>query len=462
MAKYSPISGFPEWTPGQRRLEQQIMHSLRHVFECSGFAPLETRSVEPLSVLLSKGDDKEIYVLKRLHDDESAPKSAEKEQLGLHFDLTVPFARYVVEHQHLLQFPFKRYQMQKSWRGERPQEGRFREFYQCDIDLIGSGKLDVAADAEMAITLGNALKALPVPPIDLSINNRKVLQGFYKGLGIIEDQMVADTLRIVDKIAKIGPDGVAGQLQESLGISDNAIEKILSLATINSARMLGDTTFEKAKAALNQAQGLDVTHDLFLEGLAELEQVLQLTQGIVDIHVDLSIARGLDYYTATVYEGTLRGHEHIGAVCAGGRYDNLIAGGKTAYPGVGVSIGLTRILGYLFGRDLIEVQAQSPTQVMIILNDEDSRSKAFQVAHKLRERHIAVEVYHTTHNFGKQLKAIQKRNIPYVLFIEKSDSASVPTAYAIKTMATGEQVTIDIDQWLPAESYDQVSFKTHF
>ena len=448
MAKTTALSGFPEWTPGQRRLEQFLMQGLQKVFESGGFAPLETRSVEPLSVLLSKGDDKEIYVLNRLHDD---PKdnNKTKEQLGLHFDLTVPFARYVVEHQHLLNFPFKRYQMQKSWRGERPQEGRFREFYQCDIDLIGSGQLDISADAEMVILLHQAVNSLPIPKIQLCMNNRKALQGFYLGLGVAEDQLSA-VLRVVDKILKIGADEVANQLTTDLGLNSLQVEKILALIAIPRGKNTND-----ALQALEAAKALGVEHELFLEGIQELSTILNLTEGMANILVDFSIARGLDYYTGSVFEGYMIGHEHIGAVCAGGRYDNLASGGRTAYPGVGVSIGLTRILGYLFGRDLLSVSKQTPTQVMVMLNDESSRRQAFKVAYTLRHRGVSTEVYHAPHKFVKQLKAIEKRQIPYALFVEED-------GYSVKNLANGEQFPIDIDQWLPDAEYIELAYETNF
>lgn len=442
MAKFSPISGFPEWTPGQKMLEQELMAKIAAEFELAGFAPIETRAVEPLSVLTNKGDDKEIYLLNRLHDnaDQSKEKSKEKEQLGLHFDLTVPFARYVVEHQHLLSFPFKRYQIQKVWRGERPQEGRFREFYQCDIDMVGAETLDVSADAEMAGVMLKVMRKLPLPQAILRINNRKVLQGFYQGLGI---DRLTDTLRIVDKLAKIGPEAVADLLKEELGIDDKAVELILSLAKLQG----GAEVIEQAKA-------LGVEHELMTEGLEELSQVLALTEHLGGIEVDFSIARGLDYYTGTVYETTLVGHEHIGAVCSGGRYDNLAAGGKVPYPGVGISLGITRLLGYMFGRKLIEVETQSPTQVMILLNDAETRVKSFEVAERLRARGISADVYHTTQNFGKQLKGIQKRAIPYALFIEED-------GYAVKELATGEQSKIDLDTWQPAPR-ERVQYKCNF
>lgn len=445
MAKYSPISGFPEWTPGQKMLEQELMAQVAHQFEMSGFAPIETRAVEPLSVLTNKGDDKEIYLLTRMQDisaqDTAQGTAKEKEVLGLHFDLTVPFARYVVEHQHLLSFPFKRYQIQKVWRGERPQEGRFREFYQCDIDVVGAQTLDVSADAEMASVMLKALRSLPIPPVVLRVNNRKALQGFYQGLGI---ERLSDTLRIVDKLAKIGPDAVGDLLKTELSIADDAVQKILSLAGLRGG-----------VEVIDQASDLGVQHELFDEGLRELRQVLALTAHIGGIEVDFSIARGLDYYTGTVYEGSLQGHEHIGSVCSGGRYDNLASGGKVPYPGVGASIGLTRLLGYLFGRNLLEVTSQTPVQVMIVLNDLEARLEAFKVADTLRARGISTDVYHTNQNFGKQLKGIQKRGIPYALFIEE-------TGFAVKTLATGVQETIDIQTWMPGENISRVRFETHF
>lgn len=443
MAKYSPISGFPEWTPGQKMLEQELMATLSRQFELAGFAPIETRAVEPLSVLTNKGDDKEIYLLSRLQDavDGTDNKSkSEKEALGLHFDLTVPFARYVVEHQHVLNFPFKRYQIQKVWRGERPQEGRYREFYQCDIDVVGAQTLDVTADAEMASVMLKALRSLPVPEVVLKINNRKALQGFYQGLGI---DRLTDTLRIVDKLAKIGPDGVSDLLRSELALNDESVQLILDLASLRGG-----------VEVLEQAKQLGVEHPLLSEGLKELETVMAMTGHLNGVEVDFSIARGLDYYTGTVYEGVLLGHEHIGAVCSGGRYEDLASGGKVPYPGVGASIGLTRLLGYLFGRELLEVQSHSPVQVMVLLNDGDARQAAFAAAERLRNRGISTDVYHVAQSYGKQLKGIQKRQIPYALFVEDS-------GFSVKALSTGVQETIDIQTWEP-EQLPRVRFKARY
>lgn len=428
MAKIDPISGFPEWTPSQRIVEQKIIREVERKFELHGYVPVETRSIEPLNVLLSKGDDKEIYVLKRLHagDDEDEDEGG----VGLHFDLTVPFARYAVEFQHLLSFPFKRYQIQKVWRGERKQEGRYREFYQCDIDIIGQGSLPLFFDAELPCLLSEILVELPIPAVVIKINNRKVLEGFYRGLGI-ED--IESVLRVVDKLPKIGPEAVKAQLEEQMLLSESAANSCLSLGRITSR----DNSFVDAVNALG------VSHPLLEEGLKELSDVVVAcnldAQG--DFVVDLSIARGLSYYTGTVYEGYMVGHEHIGAICSGGRYDNLATGGRQKMPGVGVSIGITRILGYLFGRNVLRPAKSTPVEVLVALLDEPSRAKASHAAQLLRKRSISADVYHSPHKFGKQIKAAVKRNIRYVLFIEGS--------YQVKDTVTGDQYEVDINQWCP-------------
>ncbi len=427
MNKVLPISGFPEWLPSVRAVEQRCMETLKKTFEQSGFLNIETRAIEPLDVLLSKGDDKEIYVLKRLHDDPEAKDDNVK--FGLHFDLTVPFARYVQEFQNDLVFPFKRYQMQKVWRGERKQEGRYREFYQCDIDIVGSGSLPLAFDAELLRTLNSCMQQLPIPDVTIKINNRKVLQGFYEGVGIDD---TAAVLRVVDKIAKIGADEVLKQLVNDLGLSHIAAEKCLALGQITA----NDLTF------IDQVKALEVESELLDEGLNELKYVLNLNPHD-NIYVDLSIARGLDYYTGTVYEGFLNGHEHIGAVCSGGRYDHLVKSSRTALPGVGVSIGLTRLLGYLNQAGLLDVPTQAQTQVLVLLNDEESRAKSWVTADALRAKGINVEVFHNPVGFGKQMKYAHKKGVQYVLFLEENDT------YAVKHLASGEQYVIDINSWVP-------------
>lgn len=426
--KVTPISGFPEWLPEQRLIEQRMIDQFKAQFELFGFLPIETRAIEPLDVLLKKGDDKEIYTLRRLH----APEGDAEDRFGLHFDLTVPFARYVQEHESKLVFPFKRYQIQKVWRGERPQEGRYREFYQCDLDIIGKDNLPIHFDAELPHLILSALKPLNLPSITFKLSHRKILEGFYQGLGITD---TAPVLRIVDKLAKIGESGVAEALSDSLSLTSDAIAQCLALAQIQSR----DIGFVKA------VESLGVSHPLLTEGLAELSEVME-TLVALDVReavVDLSIARGLDYYTGTVYETFLDDHPGLGSICSGGRYENLAKGGRNKLPGVGLSLGLTRLLGFLLKNESLPAYPPS-VQVMVVLADAASRVEAMKVADALRNRGIGADVYHQVQGFGKQMKAAEKRGIPYVWFVESGMQGEV------KHLASGEQVAADATKWQPA------------
>jgi histidyl-tRNA synthetase len=432
MTKPTPLSGFPEWLPGQRIIEQQIVERIRRTFELHGFAPLETRAVEPLDQLLRKGEtSKEVYVLRRLQADAEDPSDA---GLGLHFDLTVPFARYVLEHAGKLQFPLRRYQIQKAWRGERPQEGRYREFRQADIDVVDRDTLPLHHDVEIALAAADALSGLPIPPVTIRTNNRKICEGFYRGLGIADP---AAALRAVDKLDKIGPDGVTALLVETAGATEAQAKACLSLGEIRT----GDTSFA------DRVRALGVSDPLLDDGLAELATVVRAagehTPGVVV--ADLSIARGLDYYTGTVYETVLHGYEGLGSVCSGGRYDNLATAGADRYPGVGISIGVTRILGALFGREAVAVSRPVPTCVLVAVPDEGSRSAADRTATALRGRGIATEVSPSAAKFGKQIRYADRRAIPYVWF--PGDAAG-----EVKDIRSGEQVTADPTIWMPPEA----------
>jgi histidyl-tRNA synthetase len=428
MSKIAPLTGFPEWLPEQRLVEQRLIDQVRHKFELFGFAPLETRSVEPIEVLAKKGaTDKEIYVLKRLHAEEG-----EDAELGLHFDLTVPFARFVAQHRGQLTFPFKRYQIQKVWRGERPQQGRYREFYQADIDVIGEGELPLHFDAEMALLMHEVVTALPIPKIQLRINNRKVLEGFYRALGLSN---IIEVLRSVDKLDKIGEDGVKKALCSENGLSDAQADKCLALARIRG---------REVKASV---RALGESHELLDEGLAELDFVMstlaELPEGaaIADLH----IARGLDYYTGTVYEGVFVDHPQLGAVCSGGRYDNLASDDKNKLPGVGLSLGLSRILGFMFAKNALKASRPSPSAALVSLLNEEQRAECFRVARALRSRGIATEVFHAPHKLGKQIRYAERKGIPFVIFVGESGVEA-------KDIRSGEQTVIDLTTWLPPES----------
>jgi histidyl-tRNA synthetase len=429
MAKITPISGFPEWLPEQRLIEQQVLDTVRRQFEIFGFAPIETRAIEPLEVLLSKGDDKELYVLRRLHEEGEG-----EAEFGLHFDITIPFARYVQQHRGQLHFPFKRYQIQKVWRGERPQEGRYREFYQADIDVIGEGELPLAYDAEFPRLIHEIVRKLPIPPLTIGINNRKLLEGFYRGLGVAD---ITGTLRIMDKLSKIGAERVLEQLTGELGLEPEQARACIALGQVRTA----DSSFVRVVRALG------VDHALLEEGLEELAFVMEACADLPRGRVvaDLSIARGLDYYTGTVYECYLVGHELVGSVCGGGRYDNLASDAKVKLPGVGISLGVTRILGYLFGRGLLSADRSTPVAVLIALPDETSRLAAMDVARRLRERGIPADVHHAPQKYGKQIRAAERRGIPYVWFFDPEGEH----AHEVRDIRSGEQLPADPDAWDP-------------
>src|SRR5256886_1157566 len=359
MARITPLSGFAEWLPEQRIVELSVLERIRNTFELYGFAPLETRAVEPLDQLLRKGDtSKEVYRLRRLQADPAETDGA----LGLHFDLTVPFARYVLENAGKLHFPFRRYQIQKVWRGERPQEGRYREFTQADIDVVDRDTLPFHYEAELPLVIGDALGGLPIPPIRIQVNNRKLCEGFYRGIGLTDPEAA---LRAIDKLDKIGPAAVAALLMESAGASEAQAKACLALAEISAP----DPSFADAVAALG------VSDPLLDEGLAELVRVIETGNAHAPglLVADLRIARGLDYYTGTVYETQLRGYERFGSICSGGRYDNLASSGTDRFPGVGISIGVTRLLGLLFGAGALSASRSVPTAVGGARAGEESR-----------------------------------------------------------------------------------------
>jgi histidyl-tRNA synthetase len=436
MSRPAALSGFPEWLPAQRAVELEVIRTLQRTFELHGFAGIETRSVEPMETLLSKGEiDKEVYVLRRLHADDSEPEDPAK-QLGLHFDLTVPFARYVLEHAGKLDFPFRRYQIQRVWRGERPQEGRYREFRQADIDVVGVDTLPFHYDIEMVEVMAEAFAGLSLPPLTMQVNNRKLVQGFYRGLGI-ED--VAAVLRAVDKLDKIGAAQVHALLAEGVGLSTSQADLCLRLATITG----GDA------AVVDQVRALGVTGDELDEGLHEVAMLLDGVRDVprdgFDVVADLRIARGLDYYTGTVYETQMAGFEHVGSVCSGGRYDSLASDGKTTYPGVGISFGVTRTLAPLFGRGLTGSRS-TPTCVLVVLVDEGSRAESRECATALRARGIPAEVAPAPQKYGKQIRYAERRGIPYVWFPAQASSEGVA---AVRDIRTGEQVPADAGSWMP-------------
>ena len=443
----SSLSGFPEWLPAGRVVEQHFIDALRRTFELHGFSGIETRAVEPLSELTRKGEtSKEVYLLSRLQAEpgRAADTADPSKQLGLHFDLTVPFARYVVDNAGILHFPFKRYQIQKVWRGERPQDGRFREFYQVDIDVVGDGALPLHHDVEIPLIMHEALSALPIPAITIHVSNRKVAQGFYQSTGIGDDRLV-EVLRVVDKIDKIGPDRVAAELVGTVGTTRAQAEAALRLATVTGTEP--DDLRARVLAALDGAE----PGELLTSGLDELEALLRTAarRRPGALVADLKIARGLDYYTGTVYESFMAGHEDLGSVCSGGRYDSLASTGRRTFPGVGISIGLSRLLSRVTGAGLVEVSRAVPTAVLVTVTDEDHRAASDAAADALRARGIAADVAPTAAKFGKQIRFADKRGIPFVWFPGAGTESD-----SVKDIRSGEQIDADPATWSPASEAD--------
>jgi histidyl-tRNA synthetase len=435
MARPASLSGFPEWLPAQRLVEQHVLDTLRRTFELWGLSSIETRAVEPLEQLLSKGEvEKEVYVVRRLHADPE-----DQADLALHFDLTVPLARYVLENAGQLQFPFRRYQIQKVWRGERPQEGRYREFTQADVDVIGNGELPFHYEVELPLVMADALTALrPIglPAFTIQVNNRKVAEGFYRGLGLAD---VAGVLRAVDKLDKTGPERVARALVDEVGADERQAQACLALAGIRAT----DASF------VDRVRALGVEHPLLDEGLVELARVVEAAgehaPGV--LVADLRIARGLDYYTGTVYETVLDGLPDLGSICSGGRYDELARNGPDVYPGVGLSIGVSRLVAALVGRNLARATRSVPTCVLVAVPDEKRRAECDLVARALRQRGIATEVAPSAVRYGKQIRHADRRGIPFVWF--PGDGADEDRGDEVRDIRSGEQVPADAAAWTP-------------
>ena len=427
--KPSKIAGFPEWLPEERLVEQKWFDHIRKVFESYGFCNIETPSVEELDVLTAKGEvDKEIYVIERLHKDENDKKEA---RLALHFDQTVPMARYVAMNFNDLVFPFKRYQMQRVWRGERPQMGRMREFYQCDIDIINVDNLPISFDAEVAAVMYEVLEGLNIGRIQLRINNRKILMGLLESWNV---QDFTPITRAVDKLEKIGKANVIAELTGA-GLQIAQAQQILELAEV--------------KGRADAIRAIKAENETMKSGIEELAFVLDQLAHLPDHAVvgDMSIIRGLDYYTGTVYETQLLDvPEFTGSVCSGGRYDDLAGSYINKHlPGVGISIGFSRLFDVMRQTrpDLLKIGPKSPAHVMMTVpENEADRPLAYETARALRKRDIKVEMYHAPKKMGDQLKYASKKLIPYVWLIRDGK-------HEVKDMTAQTQSSADPNTWKP-------------
>lgn len=430
MVPTNVLAGFMELLPADQILFDKMKSVITQTYESFGFIPLDTPLIERSEVLLAKAGgetEKQIYrFTKGEHD------------LSLRFDLTVPLARYVSEHFGQLNFPFRRYHIGKVYRGERPQKGRYREFYQCDIDIIGKGKLSLINDAEILSVIYEVFTNLKLPPFIIRINNRKLINGLMESLGLTEKAV--EVMRIIDKIEKVDLSETQKSLLE-LGLSAEAVSIVLKFIGIKG----------EVAEMLQQLEDLDIDNEIFSTGLSELKEVLYQVNSLglpkESYGVDLSIARGLDYYTGTVYETALLGYGSIGSICSGGRYDNL-ADNYTSQklPGVGISIGLTRLFSQLKDLGIIQAAEASPSKVIILPFDKSMIGRAMEVSRHLRLSGVANEVYFEDDKFKNKISYASRLGIKYAVIIGEDEITQ--GFLTLKNMEQGTQEKISLDNLL--------------
>ena len=431
MNKVEPrtLSGFMELLPSEQIQFNQLIDTIRKSYEKFGFLPLDTPIIELSEVLLAKAGgetEKQIYRFSKGDND-----------LSLRFDLTVPLAKYVSMNYNEIAFPFRRYQIGKVYRGERPQKGRFREFYQCDIDIIGDNELNILNDAEIPSVIYNTFKELNLGEFTICINNRKILNGFFKSLNL--EELGIDVMRIIDKIEKIGKEAVIEELLK-IGVKQEIANKIIEFISISG------TTDEKIQALNN----MQIADELYKQGVAELTEVVKNVRrfGVPDKNfvVDLTIARGLDYYTGTVYETFLNEYKQLGSICSGGRYDNLAEFyTNKKLPGVGISIGLTRLfyqLNELKVLEKLEENKKSIAQILVtpMSDNKEELEKAIEVANIYRNQGINAQIYTENKKIKAKFKYADKLKIPYVAVIGEEEIAT--NTITLKNMQTGEQENV--------------------
>lgn len=425
IVKPSILPGFMELNPGDQILFNRMMDTIRRNYEKFGFLPIDTPVIEKSEVLLAKGGgetEKQIYKVVKGSTD-----------MSMRFDLTVPLARYVAQHYSELNFPYRRYHIGKVYRGERNQKGRFREFYQADIDIIGNGKLDIINDAEIPSVIYSTFRDLGFEDFTIKINNRKILSGFFSSIEIDDAHLV---LRTVDKLEKIGMKKVEEEL-EANGLSQDQIHSIKRFIQIEGSN----------DEIINALSEMRIDDDLFKEGLDEIETVVKYLRLFEvpesNFAIDLTIARGLDYYTGTVYETLLDEYPSIGSVCSGGRYDNLATYyTKQQLPGVGISIGLTRLFYQLMEAGIINTQESSLTKVLVIPM-EGYMDESIKLAAALRKEDIFTQIYLEETKLGKKFNYADKMGIPFVIVIGEEEKKT--GEYTLRDMKSGQQTKYDMN-----------------
>ena len=425
------LSGFMELLPARQTQFERMLETLRTTYALYGFTPLDTPVIESAEILLAKGGgetEKQIYRFTKGDSD-----------LALRFDLTVPLAKYVALHYGDLAFPFRRYQIGKVYRGERAQRGRFREFYQADIDIIGDGKLDITNEAEIPSIIYQTFTSLGLTRFQIRVNNRKILNGFYAMLGLTEQS--GDIMRTVDKLDKIGADKVRTCLTEDVGLTAEQADEIMRFISITGSN----------RQVLDALAGYQGRHKLFDQGLEELNTVTRYLSAFgvpeENFAVDLTIARGLDYYTGTVYETTLLDHPEIGSVCSGGRYDNLAEYyTDRQLPGVGISIGLTRLFYVLGEQGLLNPQLPTAPADVLILPMTQDLTPAIRLATRLRSAGVRTQLYTEQKKFKAKMNYADKLGVPYVVFLGDDEIAAGQVA--CKDMTSGEQTKLSFEDTL--------------
>lgn len=429
---FAAMRGFPEFLPGEQMVLDAMKATISSAYSRYGYGPIETPAIERIATLEAKGiDGKEVYGLRRLNTVDAEDDGTTS--YALRFDQTVPLARYVAEHKDSLAFPFRRQAIGKVWRGERASTGRFREFYQCDVDVIGRGKLSLLHDAEPPAIINEVFENMGIGRFVIRVNNRKILQGLFQTLGVEDPRLIKSAIKVVDNMEKESEADTQRALVE-MGISP---DKAAIIQSFFKSKMPGEELLDHLRS-----KGYN---PLFMEGVEELRtvyrQILELRVNPSNIQIDLGIARGLDYYTGTVYETTLVDYPDLGSICSGGRYDNLAESyAEEKFPGVGISIGLTRLFSNLLERGIVKTKASGPAPILITCQNPSQLSAYQHIATTLRLAGINTEVYYEEDALGKQLRFANKRGIPFVIIANADEIAA--GIVNLKDMLTGEQKQI--------------------